>query len=107
MLRLLKVSGNSLWPRYRDGDYVLVSKIPVLLGMLARGHVIAFETRDYETMIKMVDSFSPDGRSICVRGTHPLSVDSRSFGPVPVKDVIGKVIWHFRRPDHSTRRKTT
>jgi hypothetical protein len=98
MLRLVRVSGNSLWPRYRDGDFIVISRIPVLLGMIAPGNVIAFKTKDFGTMIKMVDSISPDRGSIHVRGTHPLSVDSRTIGPVSMKDVIGRVIWHVRKP---------
>lgn len=97
MLKLVKVSGNSLLPKYRDGDFVVVSRIPVILGMLAPGDAVTFETKDYGTMIKIVDSVSPDGMQLVVKGIHPLSVDSRQIGPVSKRNVTGKVIWHIKK----------
>jgi phage repressor protein C with HTH and peptisase S24 domain len=98
MFKVLRVSGNSLSPEYADGDYVLLSRIPVLAGLLAPGDVIAFENDEFGVMIKLVDSISTDGTEITVKGTHPLSVDSGRFGPVKRKRVIGKVIRHIKKP---------
>jgi signal peptidase I len=97
MLRLLKVAGHSLLPRYREGDFVLVSKIPFLFGRLAPGDVVAFRHPDYGTMIKAVGALSPDGDQLTVIGTHPRSVDSRRFGPIRRQDLIGKVLWRVKR----------
>jgi hypothetical protein len=33
-----------------------------------------------------------------VVGYHPDSVDSRQFGAVLPQTILGKVIWHIRRP---------
>lgn len=98
MFKVLRVSGSSLLPQFKDGDFVLVSKIPVLMGRLTTGDVIAFDSRQFGTMIKVVDSLSADGKAMSVKGTHPLSVDSRTIGPVSKTDIIGKVIWHVRKP---------
>ncbi len=98
MFKVLRLTGNSLLPEYRDGDYVVLSKIPVLIGMLAAGDVIVFETKEFGTVVKVIDAISTDGAHITVKGTHPLSVDSARIGPVSRKSVIGKVIWHIRRP---------
>lgn len=102
IVKLLKVSGNSLLPHFRDGDFVLVSGIPVRMGMLEPGNVIVFESKNFGTMIKVVDSLSSDGKEITVKGTHPCSVAGRTIGPVKRSDVIGKVILHFRRRDSVT-----
>jgi phage repressor protein C with HTH and peptisase S24 domain len=96
MFKVLRVSGNSLSPEYKDGDYVLSSRIPVLAGFLAPGDAIVFENDEFGTMIKLIDSISTDGTEIRVKGTHPLSVDSGRLGPVTRKRVIGKVIWHIK-----------
>jgi signal peptidase I len=98
MLRLLKVAGDSLLPRYREGDFVLVSRIPFLLGRLGPGDVVAFRHPDHGTMIKVVDVVAPDGECLTVLGTHPRSIDSRHFGPVGRRDLIGAVLWHLKRP---------
>ena len=96
MLRLLRVNGNSLQPNYQEGDFVLVAKIPFLMGKLQRGDVVAFYHPDYGTMIKRVDHIPSEKDEIYVTGTHEYSVDSRDFGPIQRSAVIGKVIWHIR-----------
>ena len=98
MLRLLKISGNSLEPEYQQGDFVLVSKIPLLFSAARPGDVVAFIHHAHGTMIKRVQSVSADGRSLFVVGAHPLSVDSRHFGSIASHSILGKVIWHVKKP---------
>jgi signal peptidase I len=98
MVKLLKVSGDSLLPVYRDGDFVLVSKIPYLFGAIQSGDVIAFRHKLHGTMIKQVDNVVPGKDEIYVIGTGEHSLDSRHFGPINLKDVLGKKIWHIRKP---------
>ena len=97
MPRLLKVSGSSLTPDYRDGDFVLVSKIPYLFDEIKPGDIIAFRHKEYGTMIKKVQDIAPNLGEIHVIGTHESSVDSRRFGPITGEDVLGKVIWHIKK----------
>jgi len=96
MLRLLKVRGNSLAPEYSEGDFVFVSKIPFLLSPPIPGDVIAFHQPGYGLLIKRIQNISQDG-GLNVIGNHPESVDSRVFGPVRPKDILGKIIWHIRK----------
>ena len=101
MPRLLRVSGDSLLPKYRDGDFVLVARIPLLFRPLRQGDVVAFKHVGHGTMIKIVHEVIAGGDEITVRGTHFASVDSRSFGSIRKQDVLGRLIWHIRRPSHS------
>ena len=101
MLRLLRVSGSSLSPIYQEGDFVLVAKIPSLFEAINRGDVFVFRHVTYGTMIKEVDHVSPNGDEIYVAGTHEYSVDSKRFGPIRKGDLIGKVIWHIKKPERS------
>lgn len=96
MFRLLKVTGDSLAPEYREGDFVLVSKIPFYLVPPSPGDVIAFRQPGYGLLIKRIQNISPDG-GFNVIGNHPESIDSRVFGTVRRKDILGKVIWHIRK----------
>jgi signal peptidase I len=97
MLRLIKVSGHSLEPVYRDGDFVLVSKIPILFGRLKTGDVVIFYHKSYGLMIKKVERMDLQADRIYVVGMHEDSVDSRTFGPVGKKDLAGKVVGRIRR----------
>jgi phage repressor protein C with HTH and peptisase S24 domain len=96
MLRFLKVTGDSLAPEFREGDFVLVSKIPFLLVPPSPGNVIAFRQPGYGLLIKRIQNISPDG-GLNVIGNHPESIDSRVFGTVRRVDILGKVIWHIRK----------
>jgi len=96
MLRFLKVTGDSLAPEYREGDFVLVSKIPFFLVPPSPGDVIAFHQPGYGLLIKRIQNISPDG-GLKVIGNHPESIDSRVFGTVRRGDILGKVIWHIRK----------
>ena len=98
MFKLLKVSGNSLSPVYQEGDFVVVSTVPLLFGMLKRGDIIVFRHEVYGTLIKMVEAIAPGGGELSVVGTREDSVDSRRFGAISRQDVIGKVIWHIKKP---------
>ena len=42
MLKILKVTEDSLAPEYQNGDFVLVSKIPFLFVPPSPGDIIAF-----------------------------------------------------------------
>jgi nickel-type superoxide dismutase maturation protease len=96
MLKLLKITGESLSPDFDHGDFVLVSKIPFYFNSPSVGDVVAFNQPGYGLLIKRIQAIQPDG-AIEVIGSHPESVDSRVFGPIHYKDLLGKVIWHIRK----------
>jgi signal peptidase I len=98
MLRFMKVTGDSLSPEFQEGDFVLVSKIPFSLSSIHEGDTVVFNHSEYGTLIKKVAIAYPENEEYFVVGTHGHSVDSRRFGNVPRKDLLGKVIWHIRRP---------
>jgi signal peptidase I len=98
MLRMIKVTGESLSPLFLEGDYVLITTIPFMIRKIKPGDTIVFQHPFYGMLIKQVESASPDQGSISVIGLNPNSVDSRRFGPVQREDVMGKVIWHISRP---------
>lgn len=94
MCRVIKVTGDSLSPIIEEGDFVLVLKIPFFF--LHRGDIIVFRHDIHGLMIKLVEAVSTDEETIFAIGTHPFSTDSRSFGPVPRRNIIGKVILRIR-----------
>jgi phage repressor protein C with HTH and peptisase S24 domain len=98
MFKLLKVTGSSLLPDYREGDFVVTFKVPFLKHRYRRGDVVVFDHAQYGLMIKRVDRITPDGSQLIVKGTHPLSTDSRKFGPIDAGNTLGKVIWHVEKP---------
>jgi signal peptidase I len=98
MLKVLKVTGESLSPAYQEGDFVVIATIPFLFGSINPGDVIVFNHETYGILIKKVDQITPGRDQIHVAGTHQHSVDSARFGPIDRGDLIGKVIWHIPKP---------
>lgn len=98
MLRVIKVTGESLSPEYQEGDYVVVTTIPFFLNRIRAGDIIVFQQSPYGTMVKRVEQVLQEGKQYFVIGAHPQSVDSRQFGPVSKEALIGKLIWHIPKP---------
>lgn len=97
MCRLLKIAGDSLSPEFEDGDFVLVSRIPFLFRPPKPGEVVAFRKPPYGLLVKRVERLEPEGELFVV-GTQPESVDSRQFGSIRKRELVGKVIWHVKKP---------
>lgn len=94
MFKFIKVTGNSLFPEYQEGDYVMVITIPFI--RFKKGDTIIFHHPNYGMMIKIIDHIESD--KIQVVGTFPGSIDSRCFGPINRESILGKVIWHIKQP---------
>ena len=63
--------------------------------------MIVFRSPLYGTMIKRVEALDVESGGYFVVGTHPDSTDSRQFGAVPARDVLGRVIWQIRKRSNS------
>ncbi len=98
MLRVIKVTGDSLSPEYKEGDFVVATTIPFFLHRIRAGDVIVFRQPTYGIMIKKVERVLGAGDQFFVVGEHPYSIDSRQFGPISKEALLGKVIWHIPKP---------
>lgn len=97
MLSVMRVTGESLSPFLKHGDYILVGGLPCLLRRLKPGDIIVFRHPFYGVMVKRIESISSDGGELFVIGDHPDSTDSRAFGPIARRIVLGKALACFRR----------
>jgi signal peptidase I len=94
---VIRVAGHSLDPAYQDGDFVLVSKLPIHFWGIHPGDVIVFRHPSLGVLIKFVERLEGGGSRVFVTGLDPESRDSRTFGAVPRELVLGKVIGHIRK----------
>jgi nickel-type superoxide dismutase maturation protease len=93
--RRVVVQGTSMIPTLVPGDKLLVVRMP----RLNRGDVVALrDPRDAKRLIvKRV--VSEAGGVVVVRGDNEsASVDSRDFGPVRKRDVVGSVVRRYGPP---------
>ena len=52
MIKLIKVTGQSLSPEYREGDYVMIVTVPFFV--FKPGNTVVFEHPAYGTLIKKI-----------------------------------------------------
>jgi len=102
MLKIIKVTGESLSPFFLPGDYVLIGKCSYLFDGISKGDIVVFTHSTYGLMIKEIERINSELRQIHVKGSHPLSVASLKMGPIAFDDIHGKVIWHIKNPLRST-----
>ena len=95
MLRIHKVTGDSMSPEFREGDFVVLTTLPFILKHIKVGDTIIFDHQLYGTLIKRIASFDPETAEAYVEGTRSDSLDSRRLGTIRRENIRGKVIAHF------------
>jgi nickel-type superoxide dismutase maturation protease len=93
-LRRVEVVGESMTPALRAGDRLLVTP----LAPIRTGDVVALrDPRDRgRVLVKRVAAVLDAERSVVVVGDNPAaSTDSRSFGPVPARLLLGRCVWRY------------
>jgi signal peptidase I len=92
-LLVLKISGNSMKPFATDGDYAISTR---LFRNPKVGEVLIFRSPlDGNLMIKRVTKIYQDtnGRKYFLEGDNRIrSTDSKVFGSIGRKEIIGKVL---------------
>ena len=92
-LRRFRVEDDSMRPALEPGDYVLVNRWAYKFRSPAKGDLVV--VRDPETpqrfLVKRVSAV-PDAMQIHVAGDNAdRSRDSRAFGPIALREIVGKV----------------
>jgi len=98
MLKIIKVTGNSLSPFFLPGDYVLVSSYRPGYKKLHAGTVVVFQHTEFGRLIKRVHTNFPGTENMKVAGSHANSISSHKLDLIPYADLIGKVIFHIKQP---------
>jgi len=92
MLQLFKISGDSLYPFYKNGERVVCRKVFRSTDININDTVV-FEKENYGMMIKKVTAI--DKNAYFVEGTDPFSIDSRNFGTLEKEAIKYKVLFKF------------
>ncbi len=98
MLKIIKVTGNSLSPFFLPGDYVIVRTNRSITQAVKPGATVVFEHPKYGQLIKRVLTNNPASKTLNVIGIHENSISSHKLGPIPYSDILGKVILHIKKP---------
>jgi len=100
----MTASGNSMEPAIKNGSVLVINRIKygikfpwqrdylVLWGQPETGEVVVFYTPEGDMAVKRCTGHSSE-RGFYAEGDNPVSsYDSRSYGPVPINNIIGKVL---------------
>jgi signal peptidase I len=97
-VRFVRVDGGSMTPTLRAGDVVVVIVLPGIARAIEPGDVVLARVPGRAggarpQLVKRVARrlSDPEGPLFVLRGDHrETSRDSRSFGPIPAKHVVGR-----------------
>lgn len=100
MIKIIKVTDESLSPFFLPGDYVLIGKCAILFGPIKIGDIVVFLHPTYGLLTKEVTSVNQDSQEINLKGIHPHSINIQQIGPVAISEVQGKVLFQIKNPFH-------
>lgn len=95
IIRQYNVYGSSMSPTLNPGDTVLVSPLPYTYSKpKVNDIVVCLDPRDKRVLIKRITKIV--GTAFFISGDNPKeSTDSRTFGLISRRGIIGKVIYNF------------
>ena len=93
MFKWFKVHGQSMSPKYNEGDLVLAIHKKILSPSL--GEDILFFQPYYGYLLKQISDRKESGFTVSAR--HSLGSGSEVFGLIKPQQIYGKVIWHLAR----------
>ena len=97
MIRLYKIRGNSMLPRFHAGDYLLLHKC----SLVKDGDLIVYDHPSYGQIFKRVLIRSAearqqplDGMSFQLQSDHEEGLSPQQIGDCQPQRIRGKVLWH-------------
>jgi len=100
VIKIIKVTDESLSPFFLPGDYVLIGKCAICLVLILFGDILLLLLSFYGLFIKEVTSVNKDSQEINLKGIHPHSINIQQIGPVAISEVQGKVLFQIKNPFH-------
>lgn len=94
MFRLVKIKGDSMWPDYRHNDYVAISRRRN--NALLPGDDVICRHAEFGLILKRIKHIGPNGMRLT--GLNRLSAESGRLGNIQRRAVVGRVVWHIKRP---------
>ena len=99
-LRRVEVAGDSMRPALLPGDRLLVWR----WGRLQVGDLLALrDPRSGQLIVKRLQARASGGALSVAGDNSDQSTDSRHFGPVSNKSVVGRVVYRYSPPNRAGR----
>jgi len=83
-------------PNFKEGDFVLSLSLK-FWRQYRKDDVVIIDHLEYGRIIKRV--MSCDQQGVRITGDNPVSTSSDKLGLIQPKDILGKVVMHFKKPN--------
>lgn len=97
MLYIRRITGNSMYPTLRDGDYIWALRR--LRGHYRQGDIVLVDHPKYAKIVKRIQSIDSNGL-FWLTGDGIESVSSTEMGPINHRQILAKMFWHICPKDH-------
>ena len=91
-----KISGDSMLPYYRPGDFVLTYRCS--LNKLKRGNAVVVKHNHFGIIIKRINRIDASSSLTLIGDNSLRSTDTEALGEINFKQVLGKVIFRVAAP---------
>lgn len=98
MIKIVKVTGNSLSPFFLSGDFAIIRTFPQRIPDLKIGDTVVVRHPVLGLLIKQVRDVNAAQGYLEIEGAHPDSVSSQKLGKIPFQDLVGKVLFQIKSP---------
>ncbi|PID67184.1 MAG: hypothetical protein CR959_01475 [Fusobacteriales bacterium] len=95
MLKIIKITGDSMLNKYKNGDFVLILKSPFFKYLLKKERDVVFFKEPYGIMIKSIDKIDEKNQTLDLKGLNEKSISKELLKNIPYGDVLGVVIKKF------------
>ncbi len=92
LLAKFKVIGHSMEPQIKNGEVVLASNIPYWFKTPKINDIVAFRDNSGKVLIKRIVRIQ-NGKYSALGDNKNDSLDSREFGNISKKQIIGEIIY--------------
>lgn len=92
MLKIIKVTGDSMLNKYKNGDFVLILKSPFFKYFLKKERDVVFKKEPYGIMIKSISNIDMENKTLDLKGLNEKSISRELLKKIPYRDIIGIVI---------------
>ena len=96
-LRRVKVAGESMSPTYNNGDVLLVKWFTGIERELPLASVVVIERDEMPGVFFIKRIQKSHSGAYWVEGDNDESTDSRSWGWIPANEVVGVVLFRYKR----------
>ena len=97
MFKIVRIKGHSMYPRYQDGDFLILRRLSDVSSRYKVGQIVVFQHETYGTLVKRIEQVDAVRRRLFVLSEHEDGLDSRQLGWIDVCRVTGRVLFHIGR----------